>query len=250
MRMINDISYSTREHVRQKLDIYLPDAETFPVLVFFHGGGIENGDKSGLNWLGESLAKSGICTVCPNYRMYPDAVYPEFIRDAASAVAWVKKNIGTYGSCKGIYVGGSSAGAYLSMMLAFDKKYLAVHKMTPLDISGFFHDAGQPTAHFNVLREKGINSRRVIVDETAPLYYVGTEEKLPPMLFTVSTNDIKNRLEQTHLVISTLKNFGFEGEDWEERVLEGTHTHYTHTNQAEIAIEYITKREKLKEDAE
>ena len=246
MKSISDISYSTRGHERQKLDIYLPEAESFPTLVFFHGGGIENGDKSSLKWLGEKLAENGICAVCPNYRMYPDAVYPEFIRDAASAVAWVKKNINTYGSSTSIYVGGSSAGAYLSMMLAFDKKYLAVHRMSPTDIAGFFHDAGQPTAHFNVLREKGMDSRRVIIDETAPIYYIGIDEKLPPMLFTVSTNDINNRLEQTHLVMSTLKSFGFEGEDWEERVLEGTHTHYTHTSQAEIAIEYITKREKLK----
>jgi acetyl esterase/lipase len=33
--------------------------------------------------------KKGIAVVAANYRMYPDAKFPEFIRDCASAVAWV-----------------------------------------------------------------------------------------------------------------------------------------------------------------
>ena len=244
MKVINNIAYCEENHERQKLDIYVPDADTFPVFVFFHGGGIVNGSKDGFVQFGKALANQGICTVCANYRLYPSASYPEFILDAAAAVAWVKKNIPQYGNCTGLYVGGSSAGAYLSMMLAFDNKYLEAHKMSPMDISGFIHDAGQPTAHFNVLKERGIDSRRVIIDESAPLFHIGTHEVLPPMLFLVATDDMRNRLEQTHLVMSTLRHFGFEGDDWEERVIEGTHVNYANTNQAEIIANYIQERQK------
>ena len=55
--------------------------------------------------------------------------------------------------------------------------------------------------HFNVLREKGFDTRRVIINEQAPLYYVGIEKKYPKMLFIVSTNDLENRYEQTMLLL-------------------------------------------------
>ena len=74
----------------------------------------------------------------------------------------------------------------------------------PLKINGYIHDAGQPTVHFNVLKEKGIDSRRVIINEDAPLYYVGIEKEYPRMLFIVSTNDLENRYEQTMLMLRTL----------------------------------------------
>ena len=52
---------------------------------------------------GKYVAEKGIAFVSVNYRMYPQAVYPQFIRDAAEAVGWVYKNIGKYGNCEDIY---------------------------------------------------------------------------------------------------------------------------------------------------
>jgi acetyl esterase/lipase len=118
--------------------------------------------------------------------MYPDAKYPDFIYDAAEAVAWTNKNMTDLFGCKNLYVGGSSAGGYLSMMLCFDKKYLASVGLDNSVIVGYLHDAGQPTAHFNVLKHSGIDRRRIIVDESAPLYYVGIESDYPRMRFIVS----------------------------------------------------------------
>ena len=63
------------------------------------------------------------------------------------------------------------------MMLCFDERYLKEVGILPTEIAGYIHDAGQPTAHFNVLKELGQDSRRLIVDETAPLYFVGLKEK-------------------------------------------------------------------------
>ena len=140
--------------------------------------------------------------------MFPEARYPDFVEDSAAAVAWVKRHIGDYGTSRGIFVGGSSAGGYLSMMLCFDPRYYKAVGLAPEDIAGYIHDAGQPTAHFNVLKYGGVDPRRVIVDETAPLYHIGALPAYPPMHFIVSDGDMQNRYEQTMLVLSTLKHFG------------------------------------------
>lgn len=225
MKKISNIPYSDIGHVNQMLNLYLPDSEEFSVFIYFHGGGLEAGDKD-YPALAEYLTARNIALVSANYRMYPTAVYPEFIRDAAAAVSWTYKNINNYGKCNKYYVGGSSAGGYISMMLCFNKAFLAPYGINPANIDGFVHDAGQPTAHFNVLRERGIDSRRVIVDETAPMYYIGMEPEYAPMLFIVSDNDMENRYEQTMLMRSTLKHFGYDDAKIVLKVMHGTHCHY------------------------
>ena len=225
MKTLKNICYTELGHKNQVLDLYLPESDEFSVFVYFHGGGLEAGSKDTGEIMAEYLTERNIALVSADYRMYPEAAFPDFLRDAAAAVSWTFKNIGSYGKCDKIYVGGSSAGGYISLMLCFDKKYLAPFKIKPMDIAGFIHDAGQPTAHFNVLRERGIDSRRVIVDETAPLYFVGVDEEYPKMHVIVSDNDMQNRLEQTMLLESTMKHFGHE-DKIKVSVMHGTHCHY------------------------
>ena len=240
MKVISDICYGKARHPEQYLDIYLPDSESFKVFVYAHGGGIEAGDKSSMKQVGEYVASMGIAFVSINYRMYPQAAYPQFICDMAEAVCWIYKNIGECGNMEGIYIGGSSAGGYLSMMLCFDEKYLKPYKIPDGIIKGYIHDAGQPTTHFNVLRERGIDSRRIIVDEAAPLFHIGKSDAYPPMLFIVSDNDMKNRYEQTSLVLSTLNHFGYEENKIHYKLMHGTHCHYTKKVEfAEIICEFI-----------
>ena len=151
MRSFFDIQYGELKNPAQKLDIHLPDeGSKFPVFVYFHGGGLKDGDKAAQHLVDNAATttKSGIAFVSVNYRMYPDAKYPEFIEDCAESVAWVFKNIEKYCKPNGIYVGGSSAGGYLSMMLCFDKSWLNKYGISPLDITGCrstdsaFHRAG------------------------------------------------------------------------------------------------------------
>jgi len=224
MKTVLDIYYTKEKHPMQMLDLYLPDTESFPVFIYFHGGGLENEDRlSGAESM-KVLAEGGVAAVAVDYRKYPEVQYPAFIEDCAAAVAWVKENISAYGNAKGIYVGGSSAGGYLSMMLCFDEKYLRAVGVDPTEIAGWFHDAGQPTKHFTVLKYAGEDARRIIVDETAPLYHVGKAEKYAPMRFIVSDNDIDGRYEQILLVLSTLRHFGHT--NFDHKVMHGTHCHY------------------------
>lgn len=243
MKTIANICYC-EEH-KQYLDVHLPDCDSFPVFIYFHGGGLEAGDKGKQVALYQYLTNHGIAVVAPNYRMYPDARYPDFLIDSAKAVSWTFQNIASYGKATGIYIGGSSAGGYISQMLCFDASWLLTHGIKPSDISGYLHDAGQPTCHFNVLRERGLDQRRLIVDESAPLYHIDDSRSYPPMLVIVSDNDIVNRYEQTMLLMSTLKHFGHT-EHVALKVMHGKHCAYvkavdenSNSILGQIALEFI-----------
>ena len=69
-----------------------------------------------------------------------------------------------------------------------------------------------------------MDHRRIIADETAPIYYVGLAKEYPPMRFIVSDNDMKGRYEQTMLMLSTLSHFGYERFD--HVVMHGRHCEY------------------------
>ena len=224
MKILSDLCYC-EEH-KQYLDLYLPECETFPVFIYFHGGGLVSGDKGTEPVMYKFLADHGVAVVAPNYRLYPKAKYPDFLTDSAKAVAWVFENIHLHGKARGIYVGGSSAGGYISQMLCFDDTWLSKHGIKPTDIAGFVHDAGQPTCHFNVLKERGLDERRIIIDEAAPLYHVDEHSSDVPMLLIVSDDDIENRYEQTMLLAATLKHFGHT-ENVRLKLMHGTHCAYT-----------------------
>jgi acetyl esterase/lipase len=214
------------------LDIYLPENKPCKaVFVFFHGGGFEdrNFKKSGTP-LAKELVEHGIVCVNPDYRHYPHASFPDFIEDGAAAVAWTVKNIGEYCPCTKIFVGGHSAGGHLAMLLCFDHHFLKAHGVDPVnDIAGYIFASGQPTTHFNVLKEMGMDSRAVIADERSPLYHV--REKGAPLLVLCTDHDIKNRKEQTDLLVSTLKAFEYES-PVEYRLLEGYgHSNYLYPNE-------------------
>lgn len=228
MKKYENISYKKTDLNECRLDIYLPDEEIFPVFIYFHGGGLEAGNKSGYKFYG-ALVQKGIAVVAADYRKYPTAAFPDYIKDAAAVVAWVHSNIKDYGKVTNIFVGGSSAGGYLSQMLCFDKKYLAVYGIDPDSLGGYVHDAGQPTTHFNILRERGLDTRKIVVDEAAPLFHIEGNRDYAPMQIIVSDMDMQNRLEQTHLLVSTLNHFGYDKNKLDFRVMKNS-THCSYVN--------------------
>jgi acetyl esterase/lipase len=88
-----DIAYGTGE--RQKLDIYVPDDLTVPapVLLFFHGGSWQFGDKNQYRALGHAFASKGIVTVVANYGLFPPARFPRFVEDGARAFQYVRDHV-------------------------------------------------------------------------------------------------------------------------------------------------------------
>lgn len=224
MKICPDIRYAAPEECL--LDLYLPEnPQNFTTILLMHGGGLEHGNRKGdsIRNMAEAFARFGLATVSVEYRMFPNHAYPDFIRDAAASVAWVKREIASYGGSGKVYVGGFSAGAYLSMMLCFDPQWLAAEGLKPLDVAGYLHGSAQATAHFNVLKYAGVDPRRVIIDESAPIWHITADSVVPPMLILVSDNDMENRLNQNQLLVGTMKHMGLDMNKVDYRVLHGTH---------------------------
>lgn len=224
-----DIWYASRPTGPLYADLFLPDSVPCrATLVWLHGGGIESGSRKEQDVLAGELCAGGVAMVSVEYRMYPDAAFPDFLVDCAEAVRWTIDHAEEYGLSSTVLLGGSSAGGYLTMMLCFDRQYLAAFDLAPENLAAFLPDAGQPTAHFNVLKYSGIDSRRLIVDETAPLFHIKDERPGRPMLITVSDNDMPCRLEQNRLLYGTLKHFGYDMSLVEMHVMQGfSHCGYT-----------------------
>lgn len=140
----HDIVYAPGE--RGRLDVYLPHraGPDAPVAVFFYGGSWQSGDKSFYRFVGAVLASRGIVTVIPDYRVYPQVRYPDFLRDNALAVRFVKGHAAEWGGDPGrLFLIGHSAGAYNVAMLTLDKRWLGEVGLDPRrDVAGAVGLAG------------------------------------------------------------------------------------------------------------
>lgn len=112
-----------------KLDVYAPDgASGAPLVVFFYGGSWQAGeskDKNAYKFLAQGLTELGYVVVVPDYRLYPQVKYPDFLADCAEAVRWAHDHAAEYGADpRKLVLMGHSAGAYNAAMLALDPDYL------------------------------------------------------------------------------------------------------------------------------
>src|SRR5687767_6113581 len=70
---------------RQSLDVYVPSgrASARPTVVFWYGGKWQWGSKEQYRFVGAALANSGYVAILPDYRLFPQARFPQFIEDGA-----------------------------------------------------------------------------------------------------------------------------------------------------------------------
>lgn len=123
---------------RQQLDVYQPTvSRNGIVVVFFYGGGWRTGARDEYRFVAQTLTRYGATVVIPDYRIYPTGVFPDFMHDAAAAVAWTQKNIAQYGGDPNkIYLVGHSAGAQIATLLALDQQYLTAQGLGTDAIAG------------------------------------------------------------------------------------------------------------------
>ena len=207
------------------MDLFLPEQEEFYTIIYFHGGGLVEGDKGDIHQYCEHLANLGFAVATANYSLMPTARFPEYLYDAAQAVKYVMDNISKYGKCKGFIVSGQSAGAWITLMLCFNTEYLESVNVKNTAICGWISDAAQPTSHFNILKiEKGLSPLLQRIDETAPLYYVNENTYFSHVLLMAYEQDLPNRVEQNKLLASAIKSLNDQA-DVELKILKGYHCH-------------------------
>ena len=188
------------------LDIYYPkNVGNFATVVWFHGGGITGGEKE----IPEALKNKGIAIIGVNYRLSPKVKAPEYIKDAAAAVAWTFENIAGYGGDPSrIFVSGHSAGGYLASMIGLDKSYLANHGIDANDIAGLIPFSGHTITHFTVRGEQGIPGEQPTIDKYAPLFHV--RKDAPPLLLITGDRELEllGRYEENAYLMRMMKVVG------------------------------------------
>ena len=215
-KTLNDIPYYDADFPRRgdaaylaercKLDLYYPEhRKNFSTVVVFHGGGLIRGGKN----LYPALLTRGFAVAAVNYRFSgPQAKCPDYLYDAAAAVAWVLKHIAEYGgSSKMVFVAGHSAGGYLTAMVALDPRYLGEFGFKPSQLAGAFASSGQMTTHDQILREyrrQGKKVPQVVIDEYAPLSYI--DKDAPPLIFSVGDDatEVPGRVGENQMIHSLL----------------------------------------------
>jgi acetyl esterase/lipase len=195
-------------YIRERcvLDVYYPDnVKGFPTVVWFHGGGLQNGSK----YIPQALKEKGIAVVAVNYRLYPKVSTEKCIEDAAAAVAWVFQNIERMGGDSSlIFISGHSAGGYLAMMLGLDKRWLAAHEIDANRIAGLIPYSGHTITHLAVRKERGIDEKQPIIDHMAPLFHVRADA--PPLLLITGDRELEllGRYEENAYMYRMMKVVG------------------------------------------
>lgn len=173
-RIVKDISFTTKSDAysqeRLKLDVYYPEGvKNCPVVIWFHGGGIEAGQKE----IPEKLKNKGYVVIGANYRLLPKVTIDKTLDDVAEAVAWAFRHAANYGGDpKKIVVTGHSAGGYLAMLLCLNKAWLKAYEVDADEVWMYAPFSGQAVTHYNVRKMRGLSPLQVVIDEYAPIYWV------------------------------------------------------------------------------
>lgn len=199
-KQITDVPYhldgDAYAQSRCKLDFYYPtDSVGFPVVVWFHGGGLIEGER----FTPEQLKEKGVGVIAVNYRFMPKCTINDCYDDAAAAVAWAFKNVEKYGgSNKRIFLAGHSAGATLVDMVVLDKKYLQKYDIDADRVAGVFPFSGQVVDHYNYRHHfKNLKPLTPTIDENSPIYH--TRKLAQPMIILSGDRELElyGRYEET-----------------------------------------------------
>ena len=197
---------------RQHADVYMPKKHGphTPVVVFFYGGTWQAGDRGYYRFVGTTLASNGVVAVIPDYTLYPDAPYPQFLRDNAQAVRWAKQHAAEWGGDPDeVFLAGHSAGGYDAVMLGVDKRWLADVGLDPKrDIAGVIGLAGM----YDFGPQDDINLPAVFGDiewmAGQPIRYANAD--VPPMLLLAGENDTEVNPGNTTRMAAHLQSAGAE----------------------------------------
>ncbi len=250
---VRNTTYHTEGNTKLKVEIYHheslpPDA---PVLLQIHGGAwiIGNKDQQALPLMGQLASRGWVC-VSVQYRLSPEATFPDHIIDCKRALVWVKEHISEYGGDPNFIVAtGGSAGGHLSALLAlsannptfqpgFEDKDTRVQGAIPFyGIFDFTNSMGQR-------KHKGLEellAKRVLKvglyedpqrwEIASPIFHVSKDA--PPTLLIHGNGDTLAPVEESRALYQALS------------AIEGTRVGFAELSYAQHAFELWYSRRSL-----
>jgi arylformamidase len=111
-----DLAYGSGE--RERIDFFPAASPDAPLLIFFHGGYWQRGDKSVYSFVAKPFVGAGISVALVNYTLCPEVRVQEIVAQSQRALAWLWRHAQELGcSRERWFVSGHSAGAYLAARL-------------------------------------------------------------------------------------------------------------------------------------
>ena len=215
------------------LDLYVPKIKRkglFPVMIWVHGGGWKEGDKSNkLTYKITLFISSGWIFASVNYRLSPKKIpsdpkeldpnrikYPVHEQDVASAIAWVHSHIRKYGGDpNNISLMGHSAGAGIVSLISTDDSFLKYHG---LNLSLIKHTVSLDTEAYDVrtciergglislLYMNAFGTEPEVWEQASPINHVEPGKSIPP--FFIVTRGTEDRIALSELFASKLREAG------------------------------------------
>ncbi|KAJ7623551.1 alpha/beta hydrolase fold-domain-containing protein [Roridomyces roridus] len=205
-RQPKDTEYCVADHqvavhngsivVRSYIPVTEP-ASTFPLLVWMHSGGWTDGDIRVDDQLLRAICvESQITTVNVEYRLAPEHPYPTGLNDSYAAVKWAAESASrlSVDLKKGFVVGGASAGANLSAVVAHrarDDAFFKANQLTGqlLQIPAVVHPEAVPEKYKPVLLSLEQNKDAPVLDRPAVDWFfeqyggAPTNPEVSPLLY-------------------------------------------------------------------
>jgi len=222
-----DIEYSSEamaDPSRRCLDIYSAAGfSAAPVVMFFHGGSWQVGDKRAIGQKPFALVPAGFLVVSANYRLRPEVTVSEMAADVARSVAWVIANIAEYGGDPGrVFLVGHSAGAHLVSLVGTNAAYLECFGLGLRSLSGVIsldtgpYNVASLIQRLAVLDTPYANMIRLVFGSdvasygsVSPFQNIEAGRGIPPFLVVASDNRADVPL-QAQPFVDRLKGAGVE----------------------------------------
>lgn len=119
IEVTRDLPYGP--HARHRLDLFRPrGAEHAPVVAFVHGGAFVRGDKRTSTEIYDNVlywfARQGFVGANIEYRLAPEAAYPQGALDVAGAMAWLHGHVAELGGnpARMLLIGHSAGGTHVA----------------------------------------------------------------------------------------------------------------------------------------
>lgn len=226
-----DVEYGKAGDRSLKLDVIKPkESREKPraCVVWIHGGGWQNGNKSsGTGRLASLVASGDYVGVSVGYRLTDETAWPGQIHDCKAAIRWIRANAKTLKiDPDKIGVWGSSAGGHLVSMLGTsgDVKELegkngspdvssrvacVVDFCGPSDFLAIPKDGpkvSEPSGSLYKLLGGPLGEKQDIAKEASPITYVTKDD--PPFLIVHGTDDRTVAIKQAELLHAVQQKAG------------------------------------------